>query len=59
MSEIKLCPFCNWPAVLFDTQEPPYWVECTDCFAQGAPEDSREEAIASWNRRPTPEPHHD
>lgn len=50
-SALQGCPFCGWPAALFDSSEAPFWVECSDCFAQGAPEDTATEAIAAWNRR--------
>lgn len=47
------CPFCGWPAELFDSGDAPFWVECLDCFAQGPPEDTSDEAVAAWNSRPT------
>ncbi len=51
MGELKPCPFCNWPAELVAGSDEPYWVQCTDCGAQGAPEGTTEEAIKAWNTR--------
>lgn len=52
-SELKPCPFCGWATGLsvFDSGELPYWVECPDCCAQGAPEGTKVEAITAWNTR--------
>jgi hypothetical protein len=46
------CPFCKWPAFLFGASGEPCWVECSDCGAQGPPEDTREVAAEAWNTRP-------
>ncbi len=55
MSELvslKPCPFCQWPAFVFDSGDDPYWVDCSECGSEGPPEDTREAAIAAWNTRP-------
>ena len=45
------CPFCGGEAEL---GSPIYYVECTSCRGGVPSYDSRDEAIAAWNRRATP-----
>lgn len=48
--ELKPCPFCGGKAKCF-TVNSATWVFCTDCSAETRAYDTREEAIAAWNRR--------
>ncbi len=50
-ADLKPCPFCKWPAHLVAGSDEPFWVECIDCCAQGAPEATIGDAIAAWNTR--------
>lgn len=47
---LEACPFCGGPGALHvDGRE--WWPACEDCGTIGAPRESREEAVAAWNRR--------
>ena len=53
--ELKPCPFCGGnnlsvEGITF------YWVECTDCNASIAGNETKEEAVEAWNRRAYVEP---
>lgn len=60
MGNIMVCPFCGGDKV--DIHMPvayTYWVECARCTAMAGIKPTRQEAIASWNRRyvnPAPTP---
>lgn len=61
MSDVKLepCPFCNGAPTLHENDwcEPSEWsVQCVACNASSYGETDQAEAIAAWNRRPTPAP---
>ncbi len=55
--ELKPCPFCGYKGteilseVLWWGGGMSYWVRCGDCYSAGATEGTRDDAIASWNRR--------
>ena len=49
MKKLKKCPFCGSKA---ETYLLDYWVtECKGCFASIDNSDTKEEAMAKWNRR--------
>lgn len=61
---LKACPFCGGPASLkenvdYHTGKPNglFWVQCDpcDCFPESCWCKPRDEAIAAWNARPTPD----
>lgn len=58
--ELDRCPFCGGRARVepvgawYETLK--YKVRCLECLASSANYDSREEAIAAWNRRYCDEP---
>jgi Lar family restriction alleviation protein len=55
--EFAQCPFCNWTKSSVKNGDTyAYWVECSDCGAEGPVEDDEAEAIAAWNHRAQPEP---
>ena len=47
----KDCPFCGSLDIEPRGCEPPFYVGCNDCGAEGPFADSDEEALAAWNRR--------
>ena len=57
--ELKPCPFCGGAAHITDktineesrNMDTPALVDCADCGAGGAPQDSIVEAIKAWNTR--------
>ena len=49
--KLKPCPFCGGEAEKQWGMMAIYWVECTDCGAEGSQHGSLEEAIAAWNTR--------
>lgn len=53
MEQMERCPFCKGDLVNIsqpDSEEPPYWVHCYNCGADGPLSDTRELAIEAWNR---------
>jgi len=48
------CPFCGWRAIVADHSTIAWYAECVECACDGPVEESREAAIASWNRRSPP-----
>ena len=56
--DLKLCPFCGGEAHLRDdvSHSRAYFIGCNveDCFGEIHWEQSRDKAIAAWNRRATP-----
>jgi|GEM_PF-2042633 len=59
--ELKACPFCGGKALAFipgdaPADEPPHWITCSDCQADGPHKDAVKDVVAGWNtRHPTPE----
>ena len=52
MSDLKPCPFCQTPPAPSEVRGLCFWyVHCMECDADGPTGDSREAAIAAWNRR--------
>lgn len=63
MTELKLCPFCEYalpleeglcPPLLDEDEEmelTPWMISCSNCGCAGPPEESEEKAIKAWNRR--------
>jgi Lar family restriction alleviation protein len=55
--ELKPCPFCGEPARILEDMyhRTAVWIGCQTlgCFGRDQWEESKPEAIAAWNRRPT------
>ncbi|MBQ7732492.1 MAG: Lar family restriction alleviation protein [Synergistaceae bacterium] len=57
MNELKTCPFCDGKAKLWEGKKNfypydySYRIICTKCHVMTNLFTSREEAVASWNRR--------
>ena len=55
MDELKMCPFCSSESRLLHQLvaaiRDDFWVVCRKCGMQTAHFDSKQEAIAAWNRR--------
>ncbi|MEX9900763.1 Lar family restriction alleviation protein [Proteus mirabilis] len=58
MSELKKCPFCGCDRIFVGTYDYEefydktyYKAECNSCEAETGFKDSKQEAIAAWNRR--------
>lgn len=54
MEELKPCPFCGGKNVKLYTYTGVmnyYYIECDDCYCGTGHEESKEIAVAAWNRR--------
>jgi len=47
--ELKPCPFFG--SSFIDLNRGGWWVWCGECGAEGSVKETREEALAAWNRR--------
>ena len=51
-TEVELCPFCGGNASVIEVLNyDATAVRCNDCHAQSGNYDTKEDAIAAWNRR--------
>lgn len=57
MNELKPCPFCGGTAEIETSNEFLYWwtAVCSECRTGTRGYKLKEEAIAAWNRRDTPQ----
>jgi len=55
--ELRPCPFCGSNFV--NMNRVGWWVVCENCGAEGPAKETREEALATWNRRANEGERHD
>ena len=54
MTELKPCPFCGGETKIRTYSgmgRTMFFVQCNDCAAESSCYDTKEEAVAAWNRR--------
>jgi hypothetical protein len=51
-SDLLPCPFCGWHIVELCSDGDSQWMcMCDNCMAMASPNDTKEEAVASWQAR--------
>ncbi len=56
MEELLRCPFCHGEAIFdFHDERPVHLVMCRQCGNRTEWKETKSEAAAAWNRRPTNE----
>jgi len=48
---LKPCPFCGEQGIMYDENYRTCYIECANCGASTATEDSEMSATDAWNRR--------
>ena len=53
-NKLSPCPFCGGDNIRFEDEDPPFYVHCFSCKADGPYSYELTPAFAAWNRRATP-----